>query len=264
MSGMRKAVVVLAAFAATLLTYRVLSLVPLYRELHRALPAYVTESFMNLCEVALCIAALLLLGERRIGRALGIDRRILPALAFGIACSAPMLLGFALAHRSDVRDPLAVVFLAIVFPFAEEVVARGFAFRTLRRLGWPLWSAAAACAMLTGLAHIEKGQTAASILGLFFVTGAGGFTFCWLLDRWQSLWFPFALHACMNFWWEVFNVAPTALGGWYSFTLQIGSIVLAILVTLRYTKSPSRLQPVRGAPASPPAPRVGVPRLRRA
>jgi membrane protease YdiL (CAAX protease family) len=244
MSGMRKAVVVLAAFAATLLTYRVLSLVPLYRELHRALPFYITESFMNLCEIALCIGAFLLLGERRIARALGIDRRILPALAFGIACSAPMLVGFALAHRSDVRDPLAVVFLAFVFPFAEEVVARGFAFRTLRRLGWPLWTAAAACAMLTGLAHIEKGQTAASILGLFFVTGAGGFTFCWLLDRWQSLWFPFALHACMNFWWEVFNVAPTALGGWYSLALQIGSIVLAILVTLRYTKSPSRLQPV--------------------
>ena len=238
---MKRSLAVLGAFGVTLLMHRLLSLVPLYRELHSAWPSYITESFKNLCEIGVCLAVLLALGERHIARALALDRRIGKALVFGLACSAPMLIGFAIAHRSDVRDPVAVLFLAFLFPFCEEVVARGFAFRTLRRLGWPLWTAVAACAMITGLAHVEKGQTAAEVLALFAFTGAGGATFCWLLDRWQSLWFPFALHALMNFWWSVFNVAPTALGGWYAFVLQIGSIVLAILITLRFTK---KLQPI--------------------
>ena len=95
--------------------------------------------------------------------------------------------------------------------------------------------------MVTGLAHIEKGQSATAILGLFAFTGIGGAMFCWLVERWDSLWFPWALHALMNFWWEVFNVAPTALGGWYAFLLQNGSILLAILITRKLTKS----QPTR-------------------
>jgi len=244
---MKKAVFVLGTFAVALLMHRLLSFVPLYRELHRALPFYVAESMKNVLEVGVCVVALLLLGERRIAGALALDRGGLRGLAFGLACTAPMLIGFALTRRSDVRDPLAVAYLAFFAPFIEETVSRGFAFHTLRRLGWPMWTAAAACALLTGVAHIEKGQTAMSILGLFVVTGVGCLTFCWLADRWQSLWFPLALHALMNFWWEVFNVAPTALGGWLAFALQIASILLAIAGTLYFRRGENRAGAARMA-----------------
>ena len=226
-----------------------------YRELYKTFPFYVPESLKNALEVAVCIAALLALGERRLGRSLFarsflVDRRVAGGLLFGLASTLPMLAGFALTRRSDVHDVGALFYLAFFSPFIEEAVTRGFAFGTLRRLGWPLWPAAAACAMVTGLAHVEKGQNAAQVLGLFAFTGLGGATFCWLLDRWGSLWFPFALHAMMNFWWEVFNVAPTALGGRYAFVLQNGSVLLAILITWKLTPAPGRLK----APAAPAGP----------
>src|ERR1051326_3535843 len=229
---MKRAVVVLGTFAVVMLMHRLLWLVPFYRELHEALPFYVAESMKSVLQVAVCIVALLLLGERRVAGALALDRGALRGLAFGLACSAPMLIGFALTRGSNVHDPFAVAYLAFFSPFIEETVSRGFAFRALRRVGWPLWTAAAACAMLTGLAHIEKGQTATS--------GLGGCAFGWLVERWQSLWFSVALHALMNFWWEVFNVAPTALGGWLAFALQSASILLAIAVTLYVQRGENR------------------------
>jgi membrane protease YdiL (CAAX protease family) len=233
----------LLVLAAASVMHRLLWYLPAYVKLHGVHPFYVAESIKNLCEIGVCCVALVVMRER-IMRALGLDRRIVRAFAFALAASSPMLLGFAIARQTDVKDWLAVAYLAFFSPFAEEVVTRGFAFRTLRRLGWPMWPAAALCALVTGLCHIEKGQTASAILGLFFFTALGGFTFCWIVERWNSLWFAFALHALMNFWWEVFNVAPTAIGGWYAFVLQNATMILAILITLRFTSSRSRLQTV--------------------
>jgi uncharacterized protein len=237
----RRSIVILAVLGLSMVMQRILWTLGFYHALYKAFPFYVPETLKNLLEIGVCLAALLALGERRLGRALAVDRTWPRALAFGVVCTLPMLVGFALARGSNVKDGLAVVYLAFWSPFIEEVVTRGFAFLSLRRLGWPLWPAVTACAMVTGLAHIEKGQSAAAILGLFAFTGIGGAMFCWLLERWGSLWFPWALHALMNFWWEVFNVAPTALGGWYAFVLQNASVLLAILITLKLTKArPSR------------------------
>jgi hypothetical protein len=41
----------------------------------------------------------------------------------------------------------------------------------------------------------------------------------------------------MNLWWEVFSVAKTALGGWFPFLLQTGSIFLAVGITLCWTSA---------------------------
>lgn len=240
------------AFAVVLCAHRLLWYLPAYRSLHEQRPYYVAESLKNAMEVAVCVAALLLMRRRRILDALAIDGRLPGALLFGLASAWPMLIGFAIANRSHVTDWISVGYLAFFSPFIEELTTRGFAFRALRRAGWPLWPAAIACAMLTGIAHIEKGQTAAQILGLFLLSGAGGLTLCWLLERWQSIWFGFALHALMNFSWELFNVAPTALGGWYAFTLQTASVLLPILITLRLTRSRRRATLRRSQPNSPP------------
>lgn len=217
-------------------SYRLLSLLPSYRWLHAHEPYYVAESLKNLLEVSVCVMALLLM-RRPIVRELAIDRRIPAALLFGLASAWPMLIGFAIANRSDVADWISVGYLAFFSPFVEELTMRGFGFRALRRSGWPLWPAAAACALITGICHVEKGQTAAQILAIFAITSVSGLTFSWLIERWQSIWFPFALHALMNFSWELFNVGHTVLGGWYAFLLQNASVVLAILITLRFARS---------------------------
>jgi membrane protease YdiL (CAAX protease family) len=240
-------VVALVALAVTGWMQSILVLAPAYRHLYRLYPYYVPETFKNLCEVAVCIAVLLALRQRPLARALALDRRLPHALLFALVASLPTLIGFAVTRSVHVTDWISVAYLAWWSPFVEELETRGFGFLLLRRAGWPLWPAAVVCGAVTGLVHIEKGQTAASILGLFFLTGIGSVTFCWLLERWGSLWFPFALHALMNFWWELFRVAPTALGGWYAAALQNATVILAILLTLRFTPPLKRkpLQPVR-------------------
>jgi uncharacterized protein len=77
---------------------------------------------------------------------------------------------------------------------------------------------------------------------LMLLTGLGAVVFAWLVYRWQSLWFPIALHICMNLWWVLFSVAKSALGGCFPFALQLVSIALAILITLYWTKGKPRLE----------------------
>ena len=72
---------------------------------------------------------------------------------------------------------------------------------------------------------------------MFILTGAGGVTLAWLVYRWQNLWVAVALHICMNLWWELFSVAKTAIGGWFSFMLQNLTMLLAIFITLYRTRS---------------------------
>lgn len=223
------------ALALVSFSHRLLWYIPQYAWLHQHRPYYFAESLKTLFEIGVCLAALLAMGQRRLTRALALDRRILPAALFGVVATAPTLVGLFFTRSSHVTDWISIAYLAVYAPFAEELATRGFAYRSLRRSGWPLWMAALACALVSGAGHVEKGQSMASILGLFFVIGTGSAIFCWLFERWQSLWFPFALHALMNFWWEVFNVAPTALGGWFAFALQSSSILLAVLITLRFT-----------------------------
>src|SRR6266576_4831942 len=94
--------------------------------------------------------------------------------------------------------------------------------------------------LLFGLGHIEQGQNPLEMAELMLLTGLGAVVFAWLVYRWQSLWFPIALHVCMNLWWELFSVAKSALGGWFPFALQVASILLAIVITLYWTKRKPR------------------------
>ena len=234
----------LLALAIASSMHRLLSYVPAYVSLHSHHPFYIAESIKNVFEVGVCCLVLLVMGQRHLLRALGIDHRVPKALIFAAACAWPMFIGFAFARSSHVGNWIAVAYLSFFSPFVEEIVLRGFAFRTLRRIGWPLWPSALLVAMVAGLTHIEKGQSRGEILGLFTLLAVGGCTFSWILERWGSLWFTFALHAAMNFSWELFNVSRTAIGGWYAFTLQNATVILAILITLRFTQKGDRLETV--------------------
>jgi membrane protease YdiL (CAAX protease family) len=155
-----------------------------------------------------------------------------------------MLIGFAITRSLTPHiEILPVLFLTVLFltglsPLVEEIEFRGFGVRQLQRgTGWPFWVAVWPSALLSGLGHVEQGQSLKEMAGLFLLTGAGVVTFAWLVYRWQNLWVAAALHICMNLWWELFSVAQTAIGGWFPFALQNLTMLLAILVTLCWIRS---------------------------
>jgi hypothetical protein len=182
----------------------------------------------------LAISATHRVGLRGIIRELGLAAPVLPAMAFALLASSPMLIGFALTRK--VTPELSVpslLFLTVFSPFVEELEFRGFGFWQLyRRARWPFWLAILPSAVLFGLGHIEKGQGWKEVAGIFMLTGTGSAIFSWVLNQWQSLWAPFGLHFLMNLWWEVFSVSNTTLGGWFPFAVQTTTVVLAILLTL--------------------------------
>ena len=233
--SVRTAIVTIGVLVATTYAQKILGTFAFYRGLYRVFPFFVPETLKNLLEIGLCLAALRWLRGARgsdAERELGLRAPILPALGLAIAATSPMLVGFALTRASSGLSVPAIVYLTLFAPFTEELVSRGFGFGLLyRRAGWPFWAAVLLVAVLTGLAHVEKGQSTREIASLFFLTGAGAVSFSWLYRRWGNLWVPFALHFAMNLWWEVFDVSKTVLGGWFPLLLQTVSIAIAIAIT---------------------------------
>jgi membrane protease YdiL (CAAX protease family) len=119
-------------------------------------------------------------------------------------------------------------------PFAEEVLFRGYLFRQLyarARLGF--WPSALIPSVLFALGHLYQSSNPSELAGIVGVTGLGSILGCWILLRWgMNLWTVVALHSLMNLWWEVFAVDTTALGGWLANAARLGTIALAILLTI--------------------------------
>lgn len=222
--------------------HELLALLSAYRQLHRTAPLYYVESVDKIGAAILCVLAILLLlraGLRDAARELGLSAPILPAVAFALGVSLPMLIGFALTRSLNPQLQIrSLLFLTVFSPFIEELEYRGFGVRQFQRgTGWPFWAVVWPSAILFGLGHVEKGQNAQEMAALFLMTGFWAVLVAWLLYRWENLWVPIALHVCMNLWWELFSVARTAIGGWFPFAMQTLTMLLAILVTLYFTRS---------------------------
>ena len=231
------AVLIIASY-----THEIISRVPQYQWLHSHRPFYVAESLDKIGGAAVCLLAVWLIyrtGLHGISGELGLSAPVFPAIAFALVASSPMLIGFAITRSLTPHiEILPLLFLTVLSPLVEEIEFRGFGVRQLQRgTGWPFWVAVWPSALLFGLGHVEQGQSLQEMAGLFFLTGAGGVTFAWLVYRWQNLWVAVALHICMNLWWELFSVAKTAIGGWFPFALQNLTMLLAIFVTLYWTQS---------------------------
>jgi membrane protease YdiL (CAAX protease family) len=237
----------IAAFTIVVLilasyTHEIISRVPAYGWLHSHRPFYVAESIDKIGGAAVCLLAVWLMyrsGLRGISHELGLSAPVLPAIAFALIASSPMLIGFAVTRSlSPHLDVLPLLFRAILSPFVEEIEFRGFGVIQLQRgTGWPFWVVVWPSALLFGYGHVEQGQSLQEMAGLFFLTGAGGVTFAWLIYRWQNLWVAVVLHICTNLWWELFSVAKNAIGGWFPFMLQNLTMLLAIFITLYRTRS---------------------------
>jgi len=234
------AILVLANYA-----HELLSRLAVYRGLYATHEFYVPESIDKIAGVTLCVLTVWFLrdhGPRGVSRELGLSAPLLPAIAFALIVSSPMWVGLALARSFTPHIRLVpLLFLTAFSPFVEEVEFRGFGVRFLQRgTEWPFWLVVWPSALLFGLGHVEQGQTFREMAELFFLTCAGGVTFAWLVYRWQNLWMAVALHICMNLWWELFSVARSAIGGWLPLALQNLTMVLAIIVTLRWTHRRTR------------------------
>lgn len=222
--------------------HEILCRFPVYVRLHSARPFYVAESIDKIGGAAICLLVVWLIyrtGLRGITRELGLSAPLLPAIGFALICSSPMLIGFAVTRSVTPNIKLLpLLFLTVFSPFVEELEFRGFGVRQLQRgTGWNFWVAVWPSALLTGYGHVEQGQSAGEMAGLFLLLTAGGVTFGWLVYRWQSLWMAVALHICMNLWWKLFSVSRTAIGGWFPFVLQNLTMVLAIVLTLFWTRA---------------------------
>lgn len=216
-----------------------------YNALHKNYPWYLAESIDKIGGAVLCVTAIWLLrrnGLRGILNELGLAAPILPAIGFAFACSGPMLVGLIATRRfSPTNTVLALLFLTLFSPIIEEIEYRGFGVRHLQRgTGWPFWLVVWPSAVLFGWGHIEQGSNWEEQLAIFLMIGTGGVISAWLLHRWQNLWFPTMLHVAMNLWWELFSVARSVLGGWFAASLQILTMVLAIVITLWRTKPQPR------------------------
>jgi membrane protease YdiL (CAAX protease family) len=242
--------ITLAVLLAINYLHEILSRFPVYEEFHRRHPFYFAESIDKIGGAALCILAVRLMRRTNlqgVARELGFAAPVLPAIVLALAVSSPMLVGLAITRSLTPRiEFLPLLFLTVLSPIVEEIEFRGFGVRQLQRgTGWPFWAVVWPSAILFGIGHAEQGESLLEMAGLLFLTAAGGVMFAWLVYRWQNLWVATALHVCMNLWWELFSVAKSAIGGWFPFALQTLTVLLAILVTVYWTRA-ERL--ARGAP----------------
>jgi membrane protease YdiL (CAAX protease family) len=120
--------------------------------------------------------------------------------------------------------------------FMEELVYRAFVFGMLflqARLGFV--PAVLFNAIPFSLGHLRPEIGFAGIIPVLLLTCAAGGFFAWLYVEWErNIWLPVALHALMNLSWSLFDMGGNAAGGAVPNLLRVGTIALAIALTLRY------------------------------
>ncbi|HXT70688.1 MAG TPA: CPBP family intramembrane glutamic endopeptidase [Vicinamibacterales bacterium] len=178
-----------------------------------------------------CLPVALWLARDRTAAALGLDARIDRGLAFGLVATLPMAAALLLIPHSRPFSPDLALGSALLGPFAEELLFRGFLFGLLWRIaGWPPSAAIAMSALLFGGAHQME----------VFPMIAGGVVLGWVAYRWNSLWPAVAMHGCMNLWWDLSlgnSLARAPVNPDLMSTAQVISVALAVGMTLRCTAS---------------------------
>jgi membrane protease YdiL (CAAX protease family) len=159
-------------------------------------------------------------------------------VAIGLAAVAAMAGVLAIARQPFAIGDLApLIMLGIVSPVGEEILFRGFAFRQARRWGGlGFWPAAIPSSLLFGGAHVGQGGTPGDMALLGAITFAGGMLFCWVAERWQSLWPGIIVHAGFNGVWMVFSVGDNAIGSMAGNIARLAGVVVALGGTALLTR----------------------------
>ena len=237
---MRHSIVILAAFALFFVVwYFNLGGWPLraFTEGSQAAHYFVNYAVAGLIPA---VALLLLHRPHEIAAAMGLSRGFGTGALFGALATLPMLVGYAWAgtfNREVSVDHLLT--RVVIAGFFEELVFRGFVFGQLFRYArWGFLPTALLTAVAFGSLHLYQGHDLASALGAFAVTAAGSVFFSWIYAEWNfNLWSVIWLHTLMNLPWIVFSVSASgAVGGVWANVLRLGTIAIAITLTVVYKK----------------------------
>ncbi|HEX2254314.1 MAG TPA: CPBP family intramembrane glutamic endopeptidase [Thermoanaerobaculia bacterium] len=185
------------------------------------------------------------IGPGRAATEVGLRAPFVLAVLFALTATLPMAIGFGVGDEPVDGKPLwEMLFILTFWPFAEELLFRGYAFRQLhRRAGWGFWSATLVPTILFGVVHV---------LYFFFqdaplripLAAAGttillGVLYAWLFKAWgDNLWVPIAFHGMLNFWWEGFGFDRLNIDYWGMQVLRAAAIALAIMLTLMRHRLP--------------------------
>ena len=210
-------------------------------------------------------------GVREAVAALGLDAAIPRGITFGFLATVPLAVAAAFAPPARV-DPVVLVSAAVIGPFAEEVLFRGFLLRQLiDRARWNAAVAIAVSAIAFGAAHVSDADVKVFWIAYQFGFGpdrileivgfanvqplavaaeiatmaAGGAVFGWITYRFNSLWPAIVFHSCVNMWITfAYGENPGPAFGAGS-AAQVASFVLALLLTLRRPALVTSPSPVR-------------------
>jgi membrane protease YdiL (CAAX protease family) len=212
-----------------------------YAGLRSVMQGWTLTAISNVLEIAVCCLGLAIahrLDLKEILGELGLIAPVKRAVLFALIATLPMLITFAATSGLNPKMTfLSIGVGSFVAPFAEQVIYRGYIFRQLyRRAGWSFWPAVVIPSILFALGHVYQATGTADLIGILAITGLGSILFCWIFIRWQdNLWTVIALHLFMNLWWELFAVDDTALGGWLANGARLLTVVIAIVLTCRYS-----------------------------
>ena len=172
----------------------------------------------------------------QLGEELGLNKNAGKAFFYAFLFTMPMLIGYMLPgnydeHHSVWRNLLS----AFKDGFREEVFYRAFLFGQLfRRARWGFIPAVAVNAGLFGISHLCQAKDVGDSLAVFGITFAGAVWFAWLFIEWNdNLWLPVSMHFLMNFYWDLFNVSDTAIGGLMLNLPRVLTIALSVIFTIR-------------------------------
>ena len=167
-------------------------------------------------------------------------RAALPGLASLCAAGGTLI---ALDARMPANlDFAALGLTAIIAPFAEELLFRGYLVNGLVASGLGSVRAVVVGGLLFGLAHMGNVLDAApaTIILEVGITAAGGMLFGWTLLRFEgALVAAFAFHAGLNLAWDALAVDSTAIGdssGNIARAAGIAAGVAAVLLLTRRAK----------------------------